>query len=179
MNETTNNTKTIIRLNRTAKFWIIGSVVTLLLIVGIAGIGFAQKFRHLQDDGPLGIMLGKISNEIDLNEQQKAEVQKIKDEIKTKMETKKQTHMNRFSEFEDLFKSNNFDKKALQDLYQKHEADRQEMREFMMDEMVKFHDILTPDQRAKAVDKMKEMREKFRKGGFGPHKRDGIPPENN
>jgi len=158
------------------KYWLIGSLVVILLIIGIKGIGFAQKFKHFHDDGPLGFMLGKVTEDLDLNAQQKAEVQKIKDEIKAKMESRKQTRQDRAAEFENLFKSDNLDRKALSDVYQKREADRQEMREFFMDELIKFHDILTSSQRVKAVEKMKEMREKFKKRR---HKGDGPPKENN
>jgi Spy/CpxP family protein refolding chaperone len=164
---------------KTAKYWIIGSIVVLFLIAGVAGVSFARKFKHFHDDGPLGFMLGKITEDLDLNAQQKTEVQKIKDEIKAKMESKKQNHQDRAAEFENLFKSDNLDRKALSDLNQKREADRQEMSEFFMDELIKFHDILTSSQRVKAVEKMKEMREKFEKGGFKHHKGDGPPKDNN
>jgi Spy/CpxP family protein refolding chaperone len=40
---------------------------------------------------------------------------------------------------------------------------RQEMKEFMMDEMIKFHAILTPEQRNKAADKMKNFHERRNK----------------
>jgi Spy/CpxP family protein refolding chaperone len=163
----------------TVKYWVIGAIVVVLVITGIKGIGFAQKFKHFHDDGPLGFMLGKITEDLDLNAQQKTEVQKIKDEIKAKMESRKQTHEERAAEFENLFKSDNLDRKALTDLYQKHETDRQEMREFFTDELIKFHDLLTPAQRVKAIDKMKEMREKFKKGDFKRHKGEGPPKQNN
>lgn len=35
------------------------------------------------------------------------------------------------------------------------------MKDFMMDKMIEFHDLLTPEQRIKAVDAMKEMKGKF------------------
>ncbi len=49
--------------------------------------------------------------------------------------------------------------KAL-DMMKQHDAKRDEMRSFMLDEVAKFHGILTPEQRNKAVDKMKEFRQK-------------------
>jgi Spy/CpxP family protein refolding chaperone len=163
------------------KFWIISSLAAVILITGIAGIGFAQKFKRFHDDGPLGHGLMKIAKELDLNEQQKAEVEKIKNEIKTKMESRKQNREDRFDEFANLFNSDRLDKAALNSLYQKHESDRQEMREFFMDELIKFHSILTPAQRTKAVEKMKEKKDKFKsfREHFKPGKDDGIPPDNN
>ncbi len=46
------------------------------------------------------------------------------------------------------------------DLMKQNDAKRDEMRSFMLDEVAKFHSILTPEQRNKAVDKMKEFRQK-------------------
>ena len=46
--------------------------------------------------------------------------------------------------------------------------------------MVKFHDILTPEQRNKVVDKMKEMREKIKDRHKKRHdKKYELPPEKN
>ena len=48
------------------------------------------------------------------------------------------------------------------------ETNREEMRTFMIDEMAKFHALLTPDQRNKAADLMKEKQEKMGKFEDGP-----------
>jgi Spy/CpxP family protein refolding chaperone len=68
-----------------------------------------------------------------------------------------------------MFRSDSFDKQKALDLAKQRDADRDEMRNFMVDELAKFHAILTPDQRNKAADKMKEFREKRHE-----HKRDKI-----
>lgn len=137
--------------------------VIILVVAGIAGIGFTQKLKHMQDDGPLPFLIEKIAQDLDLNEQQKAEVMKIRDEIKAKGESKRHERENGFNEFEKLFKQDKLDKQSLKQLAEKHEADREEMKEFFIDELIKFHSILTPQQRVKAVEKMKSMREKMRK----------------
>lgn len=140
---------------------IIGAVLVMFIITGVAGFGFARGFYYKhRGDGPWGFMIGKIAGELDLNDQQKAEVEKIRDEIKAKMESNKPDRNNDMAEMEQMFRSDSFDKQKALDLMKQNDAKRDEMRSFMLDEVAKFHSILTPEQRNKAVDKMKEFRQK-------------------
>lgn len=142
---------------------IISLVIVLFLVTGLAGIGFAKGFYDNHrggKHGPMGFILEKIVKDLDLNAQQKTEVEKIKDEIKAKMESKKQDRKNDMDEMEKMFRSDTFDKQKALDMSKKHDAERDEMKSFMIDEMAKFHSILTSDQRNKAADKMKEFRGK-------------------
>ena len=140
---------------------IIGAILVMFIITGVAGFGFARGFydKH-RGEGPWGFMIGKIAGELDLNDQQKAEVEKIRDEIKAKMESNKPDRNNDMAEMEQMFRSDSFDKQKALDLMKQNDAKRDEMRSFMLDEAAKFHSILTPEQRNKAVDKMKEFRQK-------------------
>lgn len=138
-------------------------LVVVFAVTGIAGISIAQKVKGFRDGfkghGPIGFMLNKIVKDLDLTEQQKTEVDKIKEEIKTKIENKRKERENKFDDFEILFKQDKITKEDLDALVKKHETEREEMKDFFAEELVKFHAILTPEQRTKAVEKMKEMRE--------------------
>lgn len=139
-------------------------VLILFVVTGVAGISFAKSFRDKhRGDGPFGFLMERVVKELNLTEQQQTEVNKIKDEIKSKMDANRQKRMDNANDFEQMFRSDTFDKQKASDFAKLHEADREEMRSFMIDEMAKFHSILTPDQRNKAMDKMKEMREKREK----------------
>jgi Spy/CpxP family protein refolding chaperone len=118
-------------------------------------------------------MIEKVIKDLDLNDGQKKEMDIIHEEIKAKMESNKQNRDNDFNEFANLFKQDKLDKAQLTALADKHEGNREEMKSFFMDELIKVHDVLTADQRSKAVDKMKEMKEKFHNKN-----RDKRPPEN-
>ncbi|NOS86255.1 MAG: hypothetical protein HOP31_14030, partial [Ignavibacteria bacterium] len=61
-----------------------------------------------------------------------------------------------------MFRGDTFDKTKALELMKKHDSEREEMRKFMLDKTAKFHAILTPAQRNKAVDKMKEFHDKKR-----------------
>lgn len=148
---------------RLKKRIIITSVIVVFIITGIAGLGFAKGFydnHRGKGHGPLGFLIDMAVKDLDLNQQQKAEVEKIKSEIKAKMDAKKDERKDDREQMEQMFRSDNFDKTKALEMMKKHDAQRDEMKSFMVDEMAKFHSILTTEQRNKAADKMKEFREK-------------------
>lgn len=165
---------------RGVKKIILGSVLALFIIVSAAGIVFGMKakdtYDKFRDHGPMGFIMGKLVEDLDLTVDQKNQVDKIRDEIKAKMEEKKKDRGSHLQEMEQMFRSDTFDKQKALDLAKQREAEREEMRSFMIDEMAKFHSILTPDQRNKAADKLKEFREKkekFHKDGPPHNRREG------
>ncbi len=157
------NGKTQERKKNTRRYGLF-AVLFVLIVTLAGGLVYAQKIKKRMDNGPLFFMMEKISKDLDLNDNQKAELDKIREEIKTKMENRKKEREKGFSDFENAFKQDKLDKQTLLDLDSKREADRKEMKEFFMDELIKFHAILTPEQRTKAVDKMKEMKEHMHDG---------------
>ena len=107
--------------------------------------------------------MGKVIKELDLNDNQKKEIDKIRDEVKAKMDENKQKREEDMKEFGNLFKQDNLDKEQLMTLAKKHETNREEMKSFFMDELIKVHAVLTPEQRSKAVEKLKELKDKRHK----------------
>ncbi|MDQ3022313.1 MAG: Spy/CpxP family protein refolding chaperone [Bacteroidota bacterium] len=115
-------------------------------------------------------MIGMIVEKLDLSDNQKAQVEKIRDEIKAKRDLRKGIRENLMEDFANEFKKDNMDKSKLRELDQKREQSMQEMKDFMMDKLIEFHNLLTPEQRTKAVETMKEMKNKF----HDSHDRDGM-----
>ena len=161
--------------NPAAKRIIIGILLVVVIITGIAGIGFAQKIKQMRDKGPMFFMMERITKDLNLDDKQKAELEKIREEIKAKMETRKQDREKNFADFENLFKQDKINKEDLKLLIQKHEKNREEMKEFMMDEFIKFHALLTSEQKTKAIEKMHEMKYKRHKSF---NHEDKLPPNN-
>ena len=114
------------------------------------------------------MMIGKMTEDLNLTESQKTDVEKMRQEIKAKFEANMDKRHDDAGSMEDLFRQDNLDKQQLENLRKKHEADREEMKSFMEDELIKFHNILTSDQRNKVADKMKDMHDKFKNGDFHP-----------
>lgn len=163
----TNSKKTYFK---SSKIKIISSVVAVfILISAIGGVVWAKKkFR----DGPHGFLMGRIVEKLNLNDNQKAQVEKIKDQIKERMEAKKGNRENIMDEFANEFKKDNLDKSKLSELDQKRTQNEQEMKDFMMDKLIEFHNILTPEQRLKAAETMLEMKNKFHDRGDRKEKND-------
>lgn len=146
---------------RRKKVRLLGLLIVVVVITGIIGLGFTRGFydKH-PGGGPMGFMMFKIAKELDLTDQQKAEVEKLRDEIKAKRDQNRLTRKQDITEMEQMFRGDTFDKSKALEFAKLQDAERDEMRGFMIDQMAKFHAILTSDQRNKAVDKMKEFHEK-------------------
>jgi len=168
MNQQNNAAKTRNGFNKFLLVYFIVSVVIIALI----SAGFTFKAKEFRDRGPFGIIMGKIIKDLDLNDQQKAEVEKIRDEVKAKMDETMKNREEDMKEFGFLFKQDNLSKEQLMSLSQKHDARREEMKSFFMDELIKVHAILTPEQRTKAVEKMKELKEKRKERKDKMHPKD-------
>ena len=134
--------------------------ISSIAIISIVSAGFAFKVKEFRDHGPFGFIMNKIVKELDLNTEQKAAIDKIQEEVKAKMDENKKERENHMSEFGNLFKQDKLDKDQLMTLSKKQDTKREEMKSFFMDELIKVHSILTPDQRTKAVEKMREFKEK-------------------
>lgn len=145
--------------SKSRKFkFIIPLIVFAFLFTAVFGIVSAKKKFG---DGPEGFILGRLTKNLDLNENQKAKLEQIRVQIREKMESKKTDRKSMMDEFANEFKKDNLDKSKLLELSKKREQGKEEMKEFMMDKIIEFHNILTPEQRNKAVENMKEMKNKF------------------
>lgn len=160
MKPATNTGNPLGKKSRKRKYFII-LLAVVILVGGVASIGFARNtFEKFRGHGPFGFMSERIIKELKLNDQQTAEVNKIKDEVKAKMDANRQKRQDMAQEMENMFRGDTFDRQKALDFAKQREANREEMKTFMIDEMAKFHSILTPEQRNKAADLMKEKREK-------------------
>jgi periplasmic protein CpxP/Spy len=170
---TPGNNQPSVKKNKSRKKYIIGTLLVFFIIIGVIGVTIAKnKADKFREHGPMGFLSERIVKELNLNDQQKKEVEKIRDEIKTRMQEKKKSRQDTRGEMEQMFRGDTFDKQKALELAGKRDADREEMKIFFIDQAAKFHAILTPDQRNKAADKMKEMREKK-----GRHRKDDGQPK--
>jgi hypothetical protein len=173
-NEINENTKKHMN-RRSKKKLFLGVLLGLVIIVSVVGISFANKLKHFEDDGPLVFMMDKMTGDLNLTDQQKSDVQKIKDEVKTKMESRKSDRDSKMTDFETAFRQDNLDKPTLDAIADKNKADREDMKNFFEDELIKFHSILSSTQRNQVADKIKDFRENHKSW----HKDGKQKPENN
>ena len=144
-------------------------MLILFGVITVKGIAIAKNI-HKFADGPEGFIIDKISEKLDLNTSQKTQVERLKAQIKEKMESQKPDRENMMKEFSEEFTKSTLDRNSILDHMKKNESKREEMKTFMIDKLVEFHAILTPEQRVKAVELMiefKEMKDKHQPRGPG------------
>ena len=145
--------------------------VVVAVSAGLIVFGCGKKKPH-GFEGRLGGMIDKISSSLDLNEEQKKKAAEIKEEILNKNKAIREGEDKKDREIEEAFskqiKSDNFDEKAVNKLLDTKIAGMEDMRSFMVAELKKFHAVLTPEQRVKLSEIMKELGPKH-----GPKKETG------
>lgn len=140
------------------KKFIISLIAVVIIFTSVFGIVYAKKkFK----DGPHGFIIEMLTEDLNLSENQKAQVERLKGEVKEKMESNKPHMESGLEELAVEFKKDQLDKNKLKELSNKREQNKEDMKEFMMEKLSEFHSILTPDQRSKVVDNMKNMKDKF------------------
>ena len=141
-------------------------VVAVLVLLVIAKI-FSGCFHrphfcktHSSHEKKVKWVMKKISKELKLDEQQKVELERIKDEITAKKAEFKVRHQEIKSAVLSQVKSDTVDQAALNGLFEDNELEFKEMRAFLVDKFAEFHSILTPEQRLKLAEKMEKFHSK-------------------
>ena len=101
----------------------------------------------------------RIAKELKLNDQQKAKLDQIKNEVLAKHGDFKEIHNGMYEAFLTEVKSESANQDKLNQLFLDREAKMKEMRSFMIEKFAEFHEILTPGQRAKLAEKMEKFHE--------------------
>lgn len=156
--------KTIFKTTKSKVILIIG--VLLFAFITISGIAVGKHFSMFKD-GPEGIILEKVIGNLNLTQDQQARVQIMRDQIKEKMGQRKSVRENLMEDFANEFKKDNLDKSKLEELSNRRDQEASEMKEFVMDRIIEFHDILTTEQRNQAIENVKSLKNKFHDGVKG------------
>ena len=155
------------------------SVICLLAAISIflaGNIGCTKK-RPEKFEEKLGQIIDKMSGSLDLTESQKLETARIKQEILKKNKEMWNAGANDAGKTGEAFtkqiKSEKFNEAELNKLLDDQNTKREEMRKFMIGQLAKFHAILTPAQRVKFANILKEIGPGHRSGS--KHERRGGP----
>ncbi|MBC8182601.1 Spy/CpxP family protein refolding chaperone [candidate division KSB1 bacterium] len=146
------------------KILIIVAVVLVLLVIAkiFSGCHHPPHFckSHSSHEKKANWMMKKIAKELKLNEQQKVELEQIKDEILAKKAEFKINHQEIKNAVLSQVKSDTVDQAALNGLFEDKELEFKEMRAFLVDKFAEFHNILTPEQRLSLAEKMEKFHSK-------------------
>lgn len=132
-------------------------LLVLLGIVSIAGLAFNCHGHHSPEKRANWIVK-KIASDLDLDDKQKAELNRIKTEI---LQKKKDLNIKMIpEEAVELFRADKVDEAKVNKVFESNSAKREEFRTFMTKKMIEFHAVLTPEQRNKFADKTLEIMKK-------------------
>ncbi len=135
------------------------SIILLLALSAMAVAGCKktpeQRTQHAVE---------RIAGELELNEDQKAQLNKMKDEYMDKRTEMKKLREEIYEDVISLMQSPQIDQGELDTLIEKTQAKTNEFVRFFYEKSAEFQSMLTPEQREKAIEKLKKMKE--RKGRY-------------
>jgi Spy/CpxP family protein refolding chaperone len=132
--------------------------IAALVISGIILTGCGpQRFFCATPEERAEMIVKKIAGDLRLPKEQVEKVNKIKDEILARTKHLRDEREAVRKEWTDLVKSDRLDRNRLTDFINAREEKIRALKPFFIDKMVEFHDILTPEQRAKAAEKMERF----------------------
>jgi periplasmic protein CpxP/Spy len=143
--------------------------VLLLVVVAVVGVAFIAgcgghhrgKFSCKSPDKIAKFITNNIAKGLNLNEEQKAKLNSIKEEIVSMHQNNKTDHQAMHTEIKTLILSDQIDAAQLNSLIDQKLEKHGEMKDFLVSKFVEFHAILTPEQRQKLVDKLEKHHKHF------------------
>lgn len=105
-------------------------------------------------------MVERISDDLGLDDAQKARLEKIKDEIMARRMEMLAARSEAYNEIIELMTSDRIEPSRLDALAEKGRERTNDAVKFFFDKFAEFHDMLTPEQRAKVAGKLREHGEK-------------------
>jgi Spy/CpxP family protein refolding chaperone len=152
---------------RKQAWWGTGLAVGILVAsVFLTGCGHGHWGCAGCGRGPGEWVVNKIASELDLTTEQKTKLSAIRDELVKKQAELKPMHQSMRDELRPLFLADTLDQDKVNQVFTSRQAQYDDLRKFLVGRLAEFHDLLTPAQRAKAVEKMeaweKQMQEEKR-----------------
>ena len=129
--------------------------ITLVLVL-IAGFGILSGCRYRSPEKRAEWITGKIASKLELSNEQKKELNSFRDEL---LEKKKELHQSRITIREELINQlghEKIDQEYLKEVIKKEEARLDETISLFVERLAGFHTSLTPKQREKLIELVKE-----------------------
>jgi Spy/CpxP family protein refolding chaperone len=136
--------------------------VLLLLIAIFMTRCSSHRFHSQSPEKKAEWVVQKISNELDLDDNQKTKLDEIKSEVLAKHRNFSGVKSELWDEVYNQVHSEKIDEEKLNTLFAKKEAQFQDMRVFSVGKFAEFHAMLTPEQRDKLAEKMTKFKERCR-----------------
>ncbi|EMY79347.1 putative lipoprotein [Leptospira weilii serovar Ranarum str. ICFT] len=135
--------------------------VSGLVLLAVALFAGGCRY-HKSPEKRAEFIVKKITSELDLNDSQKKELYRIKDEILSKRKELKLQGPRIPTDALAEFRQPSLDEKKINKAFELEMNKMTEMRTFMTKKAIEFHAILNPEQRNKLVDLITEFQQKHR-----------------
>ncbi len=136
-----------------------------VLALAVVAMGAMPACKHSPEERAVKVVK-HVSRKLDLNEAQKAELEKLANEAATDFKSTRPQRAELAKEVEKQVLAEKADVTELRKLIDNHQTRRKEMMDKWLTKLADFHAKLTPEQKQKAAELMKKHSKKF-KGRFG------------
>ena len=120
----------------------------------------AACYRHHTPEQRADWMVGKITKELDLDEQQKAKLAVVKDEMLAAFSESKKERRAKMEEVIAQIQSERLDEAKLTQLFEEHQAGQTRMLKRVLPKAAEWHATLRPDQKAEAAEHLRKWIER-------------------
>ncbi|MCE9499221.1 MAG: Spy/CpxP family protein refolding chaperone [Leptospira sp.] len=144
------------------KFKILKKFFLFLVLGGVLfGFGCSRHWHNAPIEKKAEWIVKHLSKDLDLDEKQIQETNKIKDELLKKKEEIKGFRGKMFNELISQVKNEKIDQLKLKALTDEKTARDNEMHKVLIAKFTEFHAILKPEQRVKLAEKMEKFKGKI------------------
>ena len=142
---------------------IIGGSLLTILTLGLIATGCKHRSCHFGNspENKIEFFVEHVSDELDLTETQEAKVKNLAEEVRSKMESQKNTTHEIYTTLLGEIKNNTVNKEKLNSAIENKMNNFNEMKPFFIDKFAEFHNILTPEQRNELVEKMEKLHKRM------------------
>ncbi len=135
------------------------TLATVIALGAVVGVGYAvgSRFCKMTPAQKADKIAGRIARELDLTAEQKTKLDAMKAEVVDRITRLHEDKAKVHDEVLALVKSDRVTEKDINRLVEQREAKWQELKPFLVDTLVDFHRMLTPEQRNKLAEKMESF----------------------
>jgi len=146
-----------------------GKIASIAIIVVISAFTIAACGHHRPHDPQERAewMLQRVTDHLDLDEQQQAKLRAIKMEIETSVKKHREQQHQLFDRLAANIESPELDKALLMEIVETRKQAFDDTAPLIIDKLIEFHASLNPEQKKKVADKMEHFREHFQKHHAG------------
>lgn len=133
-------------------------VGTLVLAGALVGAGC---HRHHTPSERADWMTSKIAKHLDLDDQQKAKLMAVRDEMVAARAESQQEHKAIMEDVIAQVKSNRLDQAKLTHLMERHQAEQKRVMQRLLPKAADWHATLRPEQKAEAVEHIRKWMDRY------------------